>query len=136
MTNFPGSAPSFAAKTPGQVIASAHINAIQDEVVAIGGGYVNGTAPLNSSNSTLAHISAGSSTITALTVTNSTINILTVVSVVPASINANSTALVIANIATATSASSGSASAVPSPPAGYIKISLNGTEFRMPYFNI
>lgn len=54
MANFPTSAPSFTVKSNGQIIDASHINSLQDEVVAIGGGYVNGTAPLNSSNSTLA----------------------------------------------------------------------------------
>jgi hypothetical protein len=57
MANFPTSVPSFANRSAGQTIQSAHINAIQDEVVAIGGGYIQGTAPLNSSNSTCANLS-------------------------------------------------------------------------------
>lgn len=36
MPNYPGSAPSFTAKSPGQTITSAGINAIADEVVAVG----------------------------------------------------------------------------------------------------
>jgi len=70
MANFPTSAPSFSAKSNGQTIDASHINSLQDEVVAIGGGYVNGTAPLNSSNSTVANLSVTSnSTISALNVT-------------------------------------------------------------------
>lgn len=42
MPNYPGSAPSFTAKSPGQTIASAEINAIADEVVAIGTGLLTG----------------------------------------------------------------------------------------------
>jgi hypothetical protein len=36
MANYPTSDPSFPTRTAGQTIASAHINAVQDEVVAIG----------------------------------------------------------------------------------------------------
>lgn len=54
MANFPTSAPSFSNKSNGQTIDASHINSIQDEVVAIGGGYVNGTAPITSSNAIVA----------------------------------------------------------------------------------
>ena len=57
MANYPGSAPSFTAKSAGQSIASAHINSLQDEVTAIGAGLLQGTAQLNSSNSTVASLS-------------------------------------------------------------------------------
>lgn len=59
MANYPNSVPSFTNKSAGQTIASAHINAIQDEVVAIGAGLLQGTAQLNSSNSTVANLSVG-----------------------------------------------------------------------------
>lgn len=139
MANYPSSAPSFSAKTPGQTIASAHINALQDEVVAIGGGLLNGTAPLNSSNSTLARLSAGNSTISNLTVTNCTVASLVasvgIQGTLTGSLNANSTNLVVANIATATSGSSGGASALPATPSGFIKVTLNGSTFVIPYYN-
>lgn len=134
MANFPTSAPSFAAKTPGQKIASAHINAIQDEVVAIGAGYLGGTAPITSSRAVMTNISAGSSTFTGLVVTTA-ISTLTVTLLTPVSINAASTNLVIANIATAVSGTSGGATALPSTPSGYIKVTLNGSTFVIPYFN-
>lgn len=44
MANYPGTVPSFTAKSPGQTITAAGINAIADEVVAIGGGLLNGFA--------------------------------------------------------------------------------------------
>jgi hypothetical protein len=44
MANYPTSVPSFTNKSAGQTIASAHINSLQDEVVAIGGGLLNGFA--------------------------------------------------------------------------------------------
>lgn len=74
MANYPTSAPSFSNKSAGQSIASAHINAIQDEVVAIGAGLLQGTAPLASSNSTVAALSvAGNSTLgAAVVIPNST----------------------------------------------------------------
>jgi hypothetical protein len=55
--NYPTSVPSFTNKSAGQVIGSAHINQLQDEVAAIGGGLLQGTAPLNSSNSTMVNLS-------------------------------------------------------------------------------
>ena len=56
MPSFPGSVKSFASRSAGQAIGSAHINDLQDEVTAIEDGLRNGTAPLNSSNSTLASL--------------------------------------------------------------------------------
>ena len=50
MPSFPGSVFSAADRSAGQVIASAHMNAVQDELNAITDGYINGTARLNSSN--------------------------------------------------------------------------------------
>jgi hypothetical protein len=70
MANYPTSVPSFTNKSAGQTIASAHINSIQDEVVAIGSGLLQGTAPLASSNSTVANLSvSGASTLATLGVT-------------------------------------------------------------------
>lgn len=53
MANYPTSIPSFTNKSAGQAIGSAHMNAVQDEIVAIGSGLLQGTAPLASSNSTV-----------------------------------------------------------------------------------
>lgn len=72
MANFPNSVTSFSAKQDGigQIIAASHINTIQDEVAAIEDGYLNGTARLNSSNSTVATLSVtGGSTLATLSVT-------------------------------------------------------------------
>lgn len=64
MPSFPGSVISFTAKTAGQNIDSAHVNDLQDEVNAIEAGFLNGTARLNSSASTLASLSVtGGSTL-------------------------------------------------------------------------
>src|SRR4051812_33215895 len=52
MANFPTSAPSFTNKSAGQTIQSAHMNAVQDELIAIG-GIVNGPAPISCSNVTV-----------------------------------------------------------------------------------
>lgn len=63
MASFPGSVKSFTSKNSGDVIQAAHVNDLQDEVNAIEAGYINGTAPLNSSNSTVAALSvSGAST--------------------------------------------------------------------------
>src|SRR3990167_735164 len=57
MASFPTSVFAPATRTPGQTIGSAHVNDLQDEVVAIEDGYRNGSAPLNSSGSTVAALS-------------------------------------------------------------------------------
>ena len=64
MASFPGSVKSFTTKNSGDVIAASHVTDLQDEVAAIEDGVLNGTARLNSSNSTLATLSvAGGSTL-------------------------------------------------------------------------
>lgn len=64
MASFPTTVFAPASKSGGQTIQAAHVNDLQDEVVAIEGGYLNGTARLNSSHSTLAALSVtGPSTI-------------------------------------------------------------------------
>lgn len=69
MASYPGAVKSFVSRNAGDVIQPAHINDLQDEVNAIEAGLLNGTAPLNSSNSTMASLSVvgnatfGSSTI-------------------------------------------------------------------------
>ena len=65
MPSFPGSIKSFTTKNSGDVIQAAHVNDLQDEVNAIEAGYINATAPLNSSRSTVATLSVtGGSTFT------------------------------------------------------------------------
>jgi hypothetical protein len=56
MASYPTSVKTFTTRSPGQTIGSAHINEIQDEVNALEAGLLNGTAPLNSSNSTVANL--------------------------------------------------------------------------------
>lgn len=63
MASFPTSAKSFTLKANGGTIDASHVNDAQDEITAIEDGYLNGTARLNSSASTLASLSvAGGST--------------------------------------------------------------------------
>jgi hypothetical protein len=57
MPSFPDSVFAPANRSNGQTIDASHMNGVQDEIVAIEGGYRNGTAPLNSSNSTVANLS-------------------------------------------------------------------------------
>ena len=59
MANFPTSVFNPAARSNGQVIDASHINDLQDEVAAIEGGIRQGTAPIASSNSTVANLSVG-----------------------------------------------------------------------------
>lgn len=70
MPSFPASVKAFTTKLDGagNPINSAHVNDLQDEVNAIEAGYLNATARLNSSASTLASLSVtGNSTVAALT---------------------------------------------------------------------
>lgn len=55
--SYPGAVKAFTNRSAGQQIASAHVNDLQDEVNAIEAGLLNGTAPLNSSNSTVVSLS-------------------------------------------------------------------------------
>lgn len=57
MAEFPTSAKVFSARSNGQVVDASHINDLQDEVNAISDGYLNASARLNSSNSTVANLS-------------------------------------------------------------------------------
>ena len=61
--SYPTAAKTFTTKNAGDTIQPAHINDIQTEVEAIESGLLNGTAPLNSSKSTVASLSvSGAST--------------------------------------------------------------------------
>jgi hypothetical protein len=51
--SYPTSVYSPASKNTGDIIQAAHVNDLQAEVTAIEGGLLNGTAPLNSSGSTM-----------------------------------------------------------------------------------
>lgn len=69
MASFPTTPITYANRSAGQKIASAHMNSVQDEIAAIEAGYLGGTAPLNSSNSTAANLSVtGGSTLATLEV--------------------------------------------------------------------
>lgn len=73
MASFPNSVKSFTTKNAGDVIQPADVNDLQDEVNAIEAGYINGTAPLNSSHSTLAALSVTGNSTLASSVTLGTI---------------------------------------------------------------
>lgn len=57
MAQFPTSAKVFTPRSNGQTIDAAHVGDLQDEVAAIETGYLDGSARLNSSNSTVANLS-------------------------------------------------------------------------------
>ena len=81
MASFPDSVKSFTTKLDGSGnnINAAHVNDLQDEVAAIEGGYLNGTARLNSSNSTFANLSVtGGSTFGAVNAAGCTMTSLDV----------------------------------------------------------
>lgn len=69
MASYPTTNKTFATRSNGQVIDASHVNDLQDEVAAIEDGLLNGTARLNSSNSTVANLSVlGGSTLGTLSV--------------------------------------------------------------------
>jgi hypothetical protein len=69
--SYPTAVKSFTVKAAGDTIQPAHVNDLQDEVAAIEGGLLNGTAPLNSSHSTVATLSVtGGSTMGTLQVSS------------------------------------------------------------------
>ena len=57
MPSYPTSVWVPTTKATGDTLQAAHVNDAQDEIVAIEGGIRNGTAPVNSSNSTVANLS-------------------------------------------------------------------------------
>lgn len=73
MASFPSAVKSFASRSNGQTIDAGHVGDIQDEVNAIEDGYLNGTARLNSSNSTVANLSVTGKSTLASTLTIGTI---------------------------------------------------------------
>ena len=69
--SYPTSVKVFTTKSTADVVQAAHVNDLQDEVNAIEAGLLNGTAPLNSSNSTVANLSVtGGSTFGSLTLSS------------------------------------------------------------------
>lgn len=74
MPSFPNSVFSPATRSNGQTIDASHVNDVQNEIVAIEDGYLNGTARLNAGASTLASLSVpGGSTLATLTAGASTL---------------------------------------------------------------
>lgn len=70
MPSYPTSVFAPSAKSAGQTIQHTHVNDLQDEVVAIESGLRTGTAPLNSSGSTMTSLSVtGGSTFASRPVT-------------------------------------------------------------------
>lgn len=59
---YPNAVKTFTSRNAGDIIQPSHVNDLQDEVNAIEAGILNGTAPLNSSNSTVRalHVTANS----------------------------------------------------------------------------
>lgn len=79
MAQYPTAVKSFTSKSTSDVVQAAHVNDLQDEVNAIEAGLLNGTAPLNSSNSTVANLSVtGGSTLGNLTLSSLTVSNLQV----------------------------------------------------------
>lgn len=56
MASFPGSVKTYTSRNAGDVIQPSHVNEVQEEITALEDGLRNGTAPLNSSNSTFASV--------------------------------------------------------------------------------
>lgn len=113
--SYPTSAKTFTTKSNGDTIQPGHVNDLQDEVAAIEAGLLNGTAPLNSSNSTLANLSVpGASTLASLQVSgNSTITgTLTVNKIISTSIGAGVQSFVVAYLGSTWHAPSSAANQV------------------------
>lgn len=75
---YPAAVKSFVTRNAGDVLQPSHVNDLQDEVNAIEAGLLQGSAPLNSSNSTLASLSVtGNSTLagSSLTIVTSSVSI-------------------------------------------------------------
>jgi len=62
MAQYPGAVKTFTTRNAGDVIQPSHVNDLQDEVNAIEAGLLQGTAPLNSSNSTVANLTVTGTT--------------------------------------------------------------------------
>jgi hypothetical protein len=75
MASYPTSQKAFTTKNAGDTIQPGHVNDIQDEIMALEAGLLNGTAPLTSSRATVAALTVvGGSTLATLQVAgNSTI---------------------------------------------------------------
>lgn len=69
MANFPNSVTTFVTRNPGDTIPSADNNLFGQEINAIEDGYINGTARLNSSNSTVNSLSVTNNCTVTLDVT-------------------------------------------------------------------
>lgn len=73
---YPGSVTTFTTKNTGDTIQASHVNDLQTEVNAIEAGLINGTAHLQSSNSTVANLSvSGGSTFAGAVTGNDTVTV-------------------------------------------------------------
>lgn len=128
MPSFPDSVWAPSAKSAGQTIQPAHVNDAQDEIVAIEGGYRNGTAPLNSSGSTLVTLSVtGGSTLASLDVNGnstfaSSITFGSLPYVMPSSGGSTGQALTIVSTSGSTMTLEWRASAASGPDAAHLTI--------------
>ena len=101
--SYPTSVKIFTTKSAGETIDAAHINDAQDEINAIEAGLLNGTAPLNSSGSTLATLSVtGNSTLVNVFISKSTITDLTATNSTLTNLVATNSTLTNAQIANST----------------------------------
>ena len=75
--SYPGAVKTFVSNAAGDKILSAYVNEIRDEITAIEGGILNGTAPVNAAASTFTSLSvSGGSTLTTLQAGASTVTTL------------------------------------------------------------
>jgi hypothetical protein len=87
--SYPTAVKTFTTKNAGDTIQPAHINDLQDEVVAIEQGLLGGASPLQSSNSTLANLSVpGLSTFAGDVTMSGTLTVNKIVSTSIASVGA------------------------------------------------
>lgn len=72
MATYPSGVKTFTSKSAGQSVSASHVNDLQDEVIAIEDGLLNGTAPIVSSRATVAslQVSGHSTVVGSLTVSS------------------------------------------------------------------
>lgn len=84
--SYPTSVKTYAAKNTGDTVQAAHMTDVELEITAIESGLLTGTAPLNSSNSTMANLSVtGGATFAAVTLGATTLASLVVTGVLQSS---------------------------------------------------
>jgi hypothetical protein len=78
--SYPTNIKGFTTKSAGDTIQPAHINDLQDEVMAVEAGLLSGASPITTSNATMAAISATGLQITGNSTITGTLTVATIIS--------------------------------------------------------